>query len=92
LSLSLASCATWQTPTDVSDRALRNRAVTSERRNVRIEAAVFSAADTKRMLGANFDKAEVQPIWIEVRNDTSQPLWLLRSGTDPDYYSPLGVV
>jgi hypothetical protein len=87
----LAGCATWQAPTDVSDAALRSRAVTSERRNVSIEAAVLSAADNKRMLGANLDKAEVQPIWIEVRNGTSQPLWLLRSGTDPDYYSPLEV-
>jgi hypothetical protein len=89
--LALTGCGTWQAPTDVSDAALRNRAVTSERRNVSIEAAVLSAADTKRMLGANLDKAEVQPIWIEVRNGTSQPLWLLRSGTDPDYYSPLEV-
>jgi hypothetical protein len=88
LSLALAGCTTWQAPTDVSDAALRRRAVASERRNVSIEAAVLSAADTKRMLGASLDKAEVQPIWIEVRNETSQPLWLLRSGTDPDYYSP----
>ena len=91
LSLALAGCATWQAPIDVSDATLRSRAVTSERRNVRIDAAVLSAADTKRMLGANLDKAEVQPVWIEVRNGTSQPLWLLRSGTDPDYYSPLEV-
>ena len=30
----------------------------------------------------------MQPVWIEVRNGTAQPLWFLRSGTDPDYYSP----
>jgi hypothetical protein len=33
----------------------------------------------------------VQPVWIEVENRSSQPLWLLRSGTDPDYFSPLEV-
>ncbi len=58
---------------------------------MRVSAAVLDAADTRRMLGADLDTTDVQPVWIEVRNGTSQPLWLLRSGTDPDYYSPLEV-
>ena len=87
----LAGCATRQAPADVSDAPLRARAVTDTRRDVRVSAAVLGAADTRRMLGADLDKTRVQPVWIEVRNGTSQPLWLLRSGTDPDYYSPLEV-
>ena len=91
LSLTLAGCATWQAPAEVSDAALRSRAVTEARHDVRVSAAVLDAADTRRMLGADLDTTDVQPVWIEVRNGTSQPLWLLRSGTDPDYYSPLEV-
>jgi hypothetical protein len=30
-------------------------------------------------------------VWIEIENTTVQPLWLLRSGTDPDLFSPLEV-
>jgi hypothetical protein len=43
------------------------------------------------MLGGEPDRTAVQPVWIEVENRTSRRLWLLRSGTDPDYYSPLEV-
>jgi hypothetical protein len=91
LSLDLAYCATWQAPADVGDAELRGRAVTAERGDVRVSAAVLGAADVRRLLGADLDKTHVQPVWIEIRNGTSQPLWLLRSGTDPDYYSPLEV-
>jgi hypothetical protein len=91
LSLALAGCATWQAPRDTGDAALRSRAVTEARRDVRLSAAVLGAADARHVLGGDFDKIRVQPVWIEVRNGTSQPLWLLRSGTDPDYYSALEV-
>jgi hypothetical protein len=43
------------------------------------------------MFGADVNKNNMQPLWIEVQNRTSQPLWLLHSGTDPDYFSPLEV-
>jgi hypothetical protein len=76
---------------DASDAALRSRAVTDAREGVRVQAAVLSEADSQRMLGADLNKTGVQPVWIEVRNGTAQPLWLLRSGTDPDYYAPLEV-
>jgi hypothetical protein len=91
LLLTIVSCATWRTPKDVSDVALRRRAVTDVQGDVRINAAVLSAVDTRRMLGGELDRTAVQPVWIEVENRTSRRLWLLRSGTDPDYYSPLEV-
>jgi LssY C-terminus len=91
LLLSLAGCANWEAPADVSDAPLRSRAMTEARDDVHVSAAVLSAADTRRMLGADLDRAIIQPVWIEIWNGTSQPLWLLRSGTDPDYYSPLEV-
>jgi hypothetical protein len=43
------------------------------------------------MLGADINKQDVQPIWIEVQNSTDHALWLLRPGTDPDIFSPLEV-
>jgi hypothetical protein len=90
-SLALACCAAWQAPADVGDAELRGRAVSAEQRDVRVSAAVLGTVDVRRMLGADLDKIHVQPVWIELQNGTSQPLWLLRSGVDPDYYSPLEV-
>ena len=94
LSLALVGCATWQAPPGVDDAALRARATTetaTTRDDVRVSALVMGAETSRRMFGADIEKANVQPIWIEVENRSSQPLWLLRSGTDPDYFSPLEV-
>lgn len=43
------------------------------------------------MLGRDVTADGVQPVWIEVTNDTDAVLWLLRAGADPDYFSPLEV-
>jgi hypothetical protein len=91
LSLALGACATWQAPTDTSDAPLRARAVSEQKGGVGLSAAVLGPEDSLRMLGKDLTRAGVQPVWIEVRNDTDQFLWLLRAGTDPDYFSPLEV-
>ncbi|MGF6597270.1 hypothetical protein P3T23_001987 [Paraburkholderia sp. GAS448] len=91
LSLAFTGCATWSAPTSINDAPLRERAVSATSQDVRVSAAVLGSEDSKRMFGADINKTHVQPLWIEVQNRTSQPLWLLRSGTDPDYFSPLEV-
>ncbi|HZO03517.1 MAG TPA: LssY C-terminal domain-containing protein [Burkholderiales bacterium] len=88
LVLAVAGCGTWQAPTEVSDAGLRSRAVSDTSQGVRVSAAVLSAADTRRMFGTELTGLPVQPVWIEIENSTSQPKWLLRTGTDPDYFSP----
>jgi hypothetical protein len=87
----LSACATWQAPVDMSDASLRARAVTETKRGVVLSASVLDSEDSLRMFGTDVTAAGIQPVWIEVRNDTDQVLWLLRSGTDPDYFSPLEV-
>jgi hypothetical protein len=91
LSLGVAGCATWQAPADFNDASLRARAVTDSGQGARVTAAVLSAEDSRRMLGADVNKTGVQSVWVEVRNQTPEPLWLLSPGTDPDYFSPLEV-
>jgi hypothetical protein len=87
----LSGCATWTAPTDASDTLLRSRAVTEAGRGVEVSATVLGPEDSLRMLGSDVTAAGVQPVWIEVRNDTEHMLWLLRAGADPNYFSPLEV-
>ena len=91
LLLVLGGCATWQAPTDTSDASLRARAVVQTSRGVEVRAAVLGAEDSLRMLGSDVTAHGVQPVWVEIHNDTADTLWLLRSGSDPDYFSPLEV-
>ncbi len=87
----LSGCATWTAPTDTSDTLLRTRAVTETGEGVKVSAAVLGPEDSMRMLGTDVTAAGIQPVWIEVKNDTEHLLWLLRAGADPDYFSPLEV-
>jgi hypothetical protein len=91
LALALAGCATWQPPHGVDDAALRARAVTQTSQDVRVRATLVDAQTSRAMFGAQIEKANVQPVWIEVENRTRQPLRLLRTGIDPDYFSSLEV-
>jgi hypothetical protein len=91
LALGLAGCASWQPPAQFDDAGVRERAVTASVEDVQVAAAVLSAEDSRRMFGADVNASGVQPVWIEVRNGTREPLWLLSPGTDPDYFSPLEV-
>jgi hypothetical protein len=86
-----AGCATWSPPTDTSDAPFRVRATTETTRGVRLSATVLGSEDSVRMFGVDVIATSVQPVWIEVVNDTTHALWLLRSGTDADYFSPLEV-
>jgi hypothetical protein len=91
LAVALAGCATWQVPPDTGTATLRERAITASSRGVEVSAAVLGAEDSKRLLGADVTASGVQPVWVEVRNGTDDTIWMLRSGTDPDYFSPLEV-
>jgi len=87
----LTGCATWQAPLHVDYSSLRERAVTATTKNVHLRATVLSARDSRELFGVDINEADVQPVWIEVENNTEQTLWLLRSGADPNYFSPLEV-
>jgi hypothetical protein len=65
--------------------------VTASRQGASVTAAVLSAEDNRRMFGTDVNKTGVQSVWIELQNRTPDPLWLLRPGSDPDYFSPLEV-
>jgi LssY C-terminus len=84
-------CATWTAPVSTDDAPLRQRAVSDTRQGARVSVAVLGADDSRRMIGADIGSSNIQPLWIEVENHTPQALWLLHSGTDPDYFSPLEV-
>jgi len=89
--LLLSACATWQVPSDPGDTPLRSRAITQTKGSVQVSAAVLGSDDSLRMFGTDVTAGGVQPVWVEVRNGSDHFLWLLRTGTDPDYFSPLEV-
>ncbi|MGC1955494.1 MAG: LssY C-terminal domain-containing protein [Gammaproteobacteria bacterium] len=91
LHVALGGCATWQAPEVKDEAGLRVRAVTETVHDVRLRAAVLSASESRQLFGAEVNATGIQPVWVEVENASPDTLWLLRAGTDPDYFAPLEV-
>ena len=53
-----------------------------------VRSAVPSAQEAIDIFGSNLYTRNVQPVWIEVRNESASPLFLTPMGLDSGYYSP----
>lgn len=84
--LGLSACATFK-PGSLEQIPVRERAQTLEENGLRVSVAVLSRAEAKDLFGANLHDRGVQPVWIEVENQTDMPFWLMFHGLDPNYFS-----
>ena len=86
LMLSITGCATFK-PGSLEQIPVRERAQTLEENGLRVSVAVLSRAEAKDLFGSNLHDRGVQPVWIEVENQTDMPFWLMFHGLDPNYFS-----
>ena len=77
--------------TDVSTGSFLARKITQEEESIRVSAAVPDAGETAELFGLSLYEKGVQPVWIEVENNSEYPLRLSIWSIDSDYYSPLEV-
>ena len=69
--------------------APNDRQFVSAAEDVRITAAVPSAAEAREIFGVPLYKRSVQPVWIRVENSSDSPLWFMPAGIDPFYFTPI---
>jgi hypothetical protein len=55
---------------------------------VKVTAAALSAAESRQVFGVEVALYGIQPVWLEVTNRDTLPLFYLQAGTDPEWYSP----
>ncbi len=72
-------------------KAGAQRAVSAVLEAVQVNAAVLSSEDNLDFFGTDLNDSGVQTVWVEINNHSPYSLRLLRTGTDPDYFSPLEV-
>ncbi|MEA3410611.1 MAG: LssY C-terminal domain-containing protein [Pseudomonadota bacterium] len=90
--LLLASCATrYQKPDPFDDTALRARVKTVAEDGIQVSAVIPNRAEIEAIFGADLTKKNIQPLWLEIRNDTDRQIFFLPTGLDPEYFSPLEV-
>ncbi len=84
----LAACAPRSyVPAPLSSVDLVDRARAQEADGVRVRASVPSREEAKALLGFDVYARDIQPIWIEVRNDTGSQLRFAPVSVDREYYA-----
>ncbi len=83
-------CRTFS-PTPVEQVPFRERAQTQSRDGITVTAAVPSAEETLELFDVKLYKKHIQPIWIEITNDTDGALVFLPRSVDGEYFSALEV-
>lgn len=86
LAIHLSACASFQ-PGSITDLNLRERATTQSRGGITASVAVLSRDEAAQLFGAELHRRGIQPVWLELRNDTDRTLWLMLNGLDPSYFS-----
>lgn len=90
LLLGLAGCnPAWKAPEPIEAVPFLERAVSETRDGLTVTVGVPGRAETTRLFGTSLYNDRIQPVWIEVRNDTGQSYLLVKPGTDEDLFSPL---
>jgi len=67
----------------------RDRAQTQRRGGLRVTVAVPSDEESERLFGAPLAEQRIQPVWLEIANDTEHDFWFAPLGLDPGYFTPL---
>ncbi len=86
----MLGCATFN-PRPMSELSFRERAKTQTESGVRVTAAVLSAEETEALFGRPLYKKGIQPVWLEIENNTGNRVWFPPVGLDRDYFAPLEV-
>lgn len=87
----LAGCASSFDPKSFESVPFRERMITQIDDGMRVSAAVPSAKETRDLFGVALYKKRVQPVWIEIENNSNEEVAFLPMAVDADYYSPFEV-
>jgi len=88
----LAGCAAFRAyhePVPLREVSFLERSITETKDGLTVTVAVPSQNETTALFGTSLYAARVQPVWIEITNDDDGAYLLMRTGMDPNHYSPL---
>ena len=71
------------------EQVFLERAQSRKDGEVSATVAVPSNQESERLFGVRLDRHDLQVVWLEIANGTSEPLWLDLVRLDPGYYTPL---
>jgi len=87
--LATYGCTIYQKPRPIFDVPFQERSQSKIDGEVKVTVAILSAEESRQLFGVNLDGQDIQPVWVRVQNADTIPYWLLSTGLDPDYFSPM---
>ena len=89
VAIAALACAGTPEPQDPGSVGFLERAQEQVENEVRVKAAVPSAAETQAIFGVPLYTRGVQPVWVEVHNGRDEFVSFLSVGLDPEYFTPI---
>ena len=87
LLLVMQACATAKPP-PVDPLAYKKRTESSVNEDVTVTVAVPTISEAQAIYSVELSSKHIQPVWVEVKNDSADTYWFLPLGLDPEYFSP----
>jgi hypothetical protein len=69
----------------------KERTETRTEEGVTVSVVVLTAEESKEVFDVKLYKKKIQPVWLEIKNDTDEEVFFLPRSLDPEYFSPLEV-
>ena len=80
--------STFERPAIVDPGALRERAETVAEDDIRVSATIPRREESMAIFGIDLSEKKIQPVWLEIENNSDRLVYFLRTGLDPGYFSP----
>ncbi len=64
---------------------LRSQSITKD--GLEVSTAVLSDWESVEIFGLDLAKERIQPVWINIKNNTDEPYYLIKTNTDPYYFT-----
>jgi len=87
LSVAFASGCTSFTPLPLEEVLDEARIQTEEAGGLRVSVAMFNREEAAALFGVNLHQRGVQPVWLEIENQSEKSFWFMMHGLDPDYFT-----
>jgi len=84
--LLLSACASYNPP-PYSDEAFSARAEEETIDGVTVRVAVLNREEALQVFGSQLEKRGIQPVWLEIQNDSTKNYWFMLRSLDPNYFS-----
>jgi len=86
--LVLSGCAASYDPKPLEESNFLERAQTQSRDGVTVTVAVLSRDESQEIFGVDLEATGVQPVWIDIENNSDVPYMFMPVALDPGYFSP----